>query len=41
VPALAEIAASTRAAKYDATNPLDIGRAFVGVFQNFGVGRGG
>lgn len=37
---LADVASSTRAAKYDATDPLDIGQAFVSVFQNLGVRRG-
>lgn len=36
VDTLIQIAERTKAVKYDASNPLDIGRAFVGVFQNFG-----
>jgi Ca-activated chloride channel family protein len=33
---LSRIARATKAANVDASDPLDIGRAFVGVFQNFG-----
>ncbi|KPM55993.1 hypothetical protein ACG83_12420 [Frankia sp. R43] len=36
VGTLAEIARLTRAAQYDARNPLDIDAAFVRVFRNFG-----
>lgn len=36
VDILNEIAKRTKAAKRDATNPFDVGRAFVAVFQNFG-----
>jgi Ca-activated chloride channel family protein len=36
VAILAKIATSTKAAQYDASNPLDIGTAFVQVFRNFG-----
>jgi Ca-activated chloride channel family protein len=36
IPTLAEIARLTRAAQYDASNPLDLCGAFVQVFRNFG-----
>jgi Ca-activated chloride channel family protein len=36
VATLADIADRTKAAQYDASNPLDIGSAFVQVFRNFG-----
>jgi Ca-activated chloride channel family protein len=36
VGTLAEIARRTKAAQYDASNPLDVRDAFARVFQNFG-----
>jgi Ca-activated chloride channel family protein len=36
VAILAQIATRTKAAQYDASNPLNIGTAFVQVFRNFG-----
>ncbi|MEU0090517.1 extracellular solute-binding protein [Kribbella sp. NPDC006257] len=36
VSILAQIATRTKAAQYDASNPLNIGTAFVQVFRNFG-----
>ena len=36
VTTLAEIANRTKAAQYDASDPLDVGAAFVQVFRNFG-----
>jgi Ca-activated chloride channel family protein len=36
VATLADIATRTKAAQYDASNPLNVGTAFVQVFRNFG-----
>jgi Ca-activated chloride channel family protein len=36
VTTLAQIATRTKAAQYDASNPLNVGSAFVQVFRNFG-----
>jgi Ca-activated chloride channel family protein len=36
VATLAQIASLTRAAQYDASDPLDVGEVFVRVFRNFG-----